>query len=1031
MATQADRGVPLSTLCPKYLHTNSTSHTWPFSAIAELIDNAYDPDVSANQFWIDKTMVQGQECLIFMDNGNGLDHKTMHKMLSFGYSDKTAVKGHQPIGMYGNGFKSGSMRLGKDTIVFSKSKNSMCVGMLSQTYLEMIGANQIIIPIVCFEKGETNEHILHSEHKTSLQDILHYSPFKTQEELLTEIDAITSTFSTEKTGTRIIIWNLRSTSTRTTEFDFETDRYDIRIPSDVYETLNDPLQQTGVTSHIPACRYSLRVYCSILYLKPRMQINIRGQKVKSELIAKSLARVKKDYYTPTFLQKKKIPITFGYNTKSKEQYGVMMYHKNRLIKAYERLGCQLKANNKGVGVIGIIECDYLEPTHNKQSFTETDKYRKTMSNLAIKLEEYWQQIRFEEKKDNPNSAPVEDGMKRPDQNWVQCDNSKCLKWRKLPDGIDCNKLPDKWFCRMNPDPQFRNCQVDEEPVDSDDDTRSSYQKTYKQHEREAKNQEKKRQQEEEEQRRRSDQHKSDLNRRKAAAKLTQNPTFSPSTPTTPRTRFNTESSERGAAVAESFTISQTACSPSSSNGLPVITDVCSLSTERGKRTNPNTTPQRTPKRLKMDLVSQASSTPSTPVGPQDSPSVSNNNNDTDETDDDVHILESESTPKPKKSEFSLAKVKTEREENTVSKESPLYFALDANVFEMGNGSDPPSTETTSNTTQTEMLKVKIETESQNLTDEDGMAGCSREGQTSDENIGNCIEEQVIKQESSDQTEQEDEIQDNKDEARPPGADVHSRRDSPLSLPSMMEVQEQQDQLLELMQTTAQERDALKEQVHIVTSHLQETQSKLQELSQINEKKVCYPRATQTEAEKDYKSLFEKLRQKINEVMEDKEALPSDAEMESSSAQDEEKDIDQTVLKVERLCQRLDQRNQETDELHLQLNNLETERADLALQCENLNLSLQQQQSENAQERSTTPEISGGSSVERESEVAGNTATEASRRLDNFEKSLIELRHNVGRLLVSFVPALELDQVNYECSVIDEILEQFLSEGGSV
>lgn len=48
-------------------------------------DNAYDPDVSASQFWIDKTMVQGQECLSFMDNGNGLDHDTMHKMLRYGH----------------------------------------------------------------------------------------------------------------------------------------------------------------------------------------------------------------------------------------------------------------------------------------------------------------------------------------------------------------------------------------------------------------------------------------------------------------------------------------------------------------------------------------------------------------------------------------------------------------------------------------------------------------------------------------------------------------------------------------------------------------------------------------------------------------------------------------------------------------------------------------------------------------------------------------------------------------------------------
>uniref|UniRef100_A0A3B4A411 MORC family CW-type zinc finger 3b n=1 Tax=Periophthalmus magnuspinnatus TaxID=409849 RepID=A0A3B4A411_9GOBI len=151
MAAQTDRGIPVSTLCPKYLHTNSTSHTWPFSAIAELIDNAYDPDVNAQHFWIDKTMVSQQECLSFMDDGNGLDYQTMHRMLSFGYSEKVALNGVQPIGIYGNGFKSGSMRLGKDAIVFSKSRTAMCIGMLSQTYLQEIRAEQIRVPIVCFE----------------------------------------------------------------------------------------------------------------------------------------------------------------------------------------------------------------------------------------------------------------------------------------------------------------------------------------------------------------------------------------------------------------------------------------------------------------------------------------------------------------------------------------------------------------------------------------------------------------------------------------------------------------------------------------------------------------------------------------------------------------------------------------------------------------------------------------------------------------------------------------------------------------
>lgn len=51
----------------------------------------------------------------------------------------------------------------------------------------------------------------------------------------------------------------------------------------------------------------------------------------------------------------------------------------------------------------------------------------------------------------PINMPVEDIQKRPDQTWVQCDS--CLKWRKLPDGID--QLPEKWYCSNNPDPQFR------------------------------------------------------------------------------------------------------------------------------------------------------------------------------------------------------------------------------------------------------------------------------------------------------------------------------------------------------------------------------------------------------------------------------------------------------------------------------------------------------------------------------------------------------------------------------------------------
>ncbi|XP_060732011.1 MORC family CW-type zinc finger protein 3-like [Tachysurus vachellii] len=536
MAAETERGIPISAVSPRYLHTNSTSHTGPFSAIAALIDNAYDPDVSAKQIWIDKTVFKGQDCLIFMDNGKGMDYDKMHKMLSFGFSDKQAVNGHVPVGLYGNGFKSGSMRLGKDAIVFSKKDNTMCVGLLSQTYLERTGAQNVIVPIVAFTTAEQTVLGGPRKYEECLHDILTHSLFSTKEELQTEFSAINGPFGTNSTGTRIIIWNLRRMSSGELEFDFLKDRYDIRLPVDVNEGSKEPNKEPESQISPPKSEYSLRAYCSILYLKPKMQIIIRGQKVKSQLISKSLAFSIKDMYKPTFL-KTGIKITFGFNTISKEHYGLMMYHNNRLIKAYEPAACQRKANKTGMRVIGVIECDYLTPMHNKQDFEKTEEYRKTIQNVSTKLEEYWKEVRYRSQKSNCSvpveddvsctveeepededdepgyhkaykqektiqnvstkleeywkevryrrqksncSVPDEDDVKNPDQIWLQCDD--CRNFRKLPDGIDWSQLPDQWFCYMNPDPQFRSCTVEEEPEDSEVEQPRN-QKTYKQDEK--------------------------------------------------------------------------------------------------------------------------------------------------------------------------------------------------------------------------------------------------------------------------------------------------------------------------------------------------------------------------------------------------------------------------------------------------------------------------------------------------------------------------------------------------------------------
>uniref|UniRef100_A0A3B5MVU2 Uncharacterized protein n=1 Tax=Xiphophorus couchianus TaxID=32473 RepID=A0A3B5MVU2_9TELE len=158
-------------------------------------------------------------------------------------------------------------------------------------------------------------------------------------------------------------------------------------------------------------------------------------------------------------------------------------------------------------------------------------------------------------------------------------------------------------------------------------------------------------------------------------------------------------------------------------------------------------------------------------------------------------------------------------------------------------------------------------------------------------------------------------------------------------PNIDEVQKQQDKLVELMQETAQERDALKEQLKLLTSQLEDMQSRLQKQSQAK------------------------------------------------------------------------------------LDILEEEKSTLAVQCEELKLRMEQQK-ENAQSSARSP-TTGTNTDDWNLNLSGSCFS--SIPLSGCVFSLIELRQNVGRLLVSRVPALDLAQVNFECNVIDEILEQVLAE----
>ncbi|AWP12008.1 putative MORC family CW-type zinc finger protein 4 [Scophthalmus maximus] len=487
-------------MSPSFLHSNSTSHIWPFSAVAELVDNALDPGVSAKQIWIDVVEEAGHLCLTFVDNGSGMTPNKLHKMLSFGFTDKGSGKAsQQAIGLYGNGFKSGSMRLGRDALIFTKNGGCQTVGMLSQTFLENIKAQAVIVPIVPFNQ-QTNillkkmrkdfrsldavllqSLLVTEDSEASLAAILKHSIVSSQEQIHAHFDSILS-----KKGTKILIWNICRDKDGRLEIDFDTDVSDFRLPEIHIEELKKGLRGSGslrAEQNIPDTHYSLRAYLSVLYLKPRIQIIVRGKKIIAILVSKSLTHIEHDVYKPNF-SKEKVKVTFGLNPKNKYHYGILMYHKNRLIKAYEKVGCQLKASGQraGVGVIGIIECDFLRPAHNKQDFVYTKEYRLTLGALGLKLNDYWQEVTkkrarerefqaLDSREENKDEPAADDGPV-----WLQCE--ECLKWRSVP-AKHYDVAPESWDCSRNPNPRYRRCSAPEEAEESGELLTPSYQKNQK------------------------------------------------------------------------------------------------------------------------------------------------------------------------------------------------------------------------------------------------------------------------------------------------------------------------------------------------------------------------------------------------------------------------------------------------------------------------------------------------------------------------------------------------------------------------
>uniref|UniRef100_A0A8R7V3L5 Morc S5 domain-containing protein n=1 Tax=Triticum urartu TaxID=4572 RepID=A0A8R7V3L5_TRIUA len=379
---------------PKFLHSNATSHKWVFG---ELLDNAVDEvQNGATYVKIDKMKYSpvGEYSLMIQDDGGGMSPEYLRHCLSFGFSNKCT---NSSIGQYGNGFKTSTMRLGADAIIFScrkaNSRLTRSVGLLSYTFLKGTGCDDILVPVVDYEFDPSSRNFKRimdrgeKHFSSNLSTLLRWSKFSTEDDLLNQFEDMGCH------GTKIVVFNLWLNDVDEMELDFTTDDEDImmsgapKIPEERAKVKR--LNHMHIANRF---RYSLRVYASILYLRlpQHFKVILCGRTVEPHHIIKDLIYRECIKYRPqvgTSIQVDVITsIGFLKGAPHLDIYGFNVYHRNRLILPFWAAGSE---RGRGRGIAGVLEANFIRPTHDKQDFEKTELFQRLETRLKDMTMEYW------------------------------------------------------------------------------------------------------------------------------------------------------------------------------------------------------------------------------------------------------------------------------------------------------------------------------------------------------------------------------------------------------------------------------------------------------------------------------------------------------------------------------------------------------------------------------------------------------------------------------------------------------------------
>eukprot|EP00178_Gracilaria_changii_P013998 TRINITY_DN396_c0_g1_i1.p1 TRINITY_DN396_c0_g1~~TRINITY_DN396_c0_g1_i1.p1 ORF type:complete len:1305 (+),score=201.90 TRINITY_DN396_c0_g1_i1:261-4175(+) len=402
-------------------------HKWPLGAFAKLIDSAQ----SQNGVWIDVRVSPRKEPFFTVrDRGDGLSRAQLLSRVAVPSPVREWLRGDT----YACPWQAAAFRLGADVTILSKTSDACYAALLSRERIADLRHPESQSPNVLLQWdhsiSETNPHAA---------ALCTYSPWQTARQISDVFHSIAPT------GTLVAISSLkRDLQQAELELDLDTDPHDIRLSALPNKEHNHFISSIRLS-------HSLRSYLQLLYLEPTFRIYLRDRVVRERRLSASMFG-RHDFvynYTPGAISgsnstptTKKLVFHLGFDHGAHEnEYGMLLYHKRRLIKPYLKLGFQIQPRNQ-IRVVAIVEADHLVPNSNMQSFEEDDAYQDLIFALGQSLKMFWAPYGS---MTNAYRIHCNDPMPK----WVRCD--VCARWRQLstntphPSDTSCAQ----WTCDMN------------------------------------------------------------------------------------------------------------------------------------------------------------------------------------------------------------------------------------------------------------------------------------------------------------------------------------------------------------------------------------------------------------------------------------------------------------------------------------------------------------------------------------------------------------------------------------------------------